>query len=267
LLDWRTTGLFRLGEEAQADERYADASHYYEAVLHTAPDHEPARFNLGVTELRRGHVREAADIFRSLLEPRDAGERLQSRDLPIAFNLALALTCANELVEGYQVTRRVVLDALDSGPPERPLSLLRARIEGPALALLAVVLIRSSGDDARPEGCTTDPSSFNELIDRLRGKQQPDPRTARLAAERARDASVDEPRTQYLLASYDAFRHEIELALDELEDALVRDPNSIEWARRDPLLEPLRAADRREFRALIRWARAGRAALPTTLDL
>lgn len=265
VLDWRAAGLFRLGEEAQAAERYLPASRYYEAALRIVEDHEPARFNLGVTELRRGHAKRAAELFSSLLGALPVPQRMPSHQLPTAFNLALAHACAGNGRDAYKVARAVVLAALAPSQAEGRPAPLRGRIEGPAVALFALVATPPPGERApsRP-GERVDAPSREELVKRVRHDAEPDARTAALAAEFARDASAHEPRTQYLLACYDALKDASELALDELEDALAGDPGSIEWARRDPLLEPLRAADRREFRSVIRWARAGRSARPAS---
>ena len=119
LLGWKAAALFRLGENAQADERYADASGYYEEVLRIASDHEPALFNRGVTELRRGHARVAAGVFSALLANRSPAPR----DLPIIFKLAVAHACAGNLRDAYAIARRLVLDIgqppADSGSPSR----------------------------------------------------------------------------------------------------------------------------------------------------
>jgi hypothetical protein len=257
-LDWRAAALFRLGEEAQAEERYADASRYYSEVLRRAEgDHEPSCFNRGVTELRLGHARDAAGIFWSLLGEK-LPERLETRQLPIAFNLALARASAGELEPAFDAARSVLRCALDRDA-SKDQSLLRRRIAGPALAMFAVVCVRVTTLRApsRPPDLAAVPRE--ELLDRLRQATVPDLFEAVLAAELARD-TAEEPRTQYLLACYDCLGESPELAFDELEEALTHDPGSIEWARRDPLLGPLRAADPREFRALIRWARLGRAA-------
>jgi tetratricopeptide (TPR) repeat protein len=276
-LDWNATALFRLGEDAQARERYGDASRYYDEVLEHVPDFEPACFNRGVTELRRGHARHAAGLFEVLLGDKVHDQRLESRELPIAFNLALARACAGELDPALKAARAVLRCVLQTHAPEdreSPLprriegapkdreSPLRRRIEGPALALFAVVAARRSGLRPFPAPPRETPSR-DELAELVRSEKVAEPYTAALAADLARE-QLEEPRTQYLLACYECLGESPEFALDDLEDALAHDPWSIEWARRDPLLEPLRNADPREFRSLIRWARLGRDARPPT---
>jgi tetratricopeptide (TPR) repeat protein len=257
LLDPTAAALFRLGEQAQYHERYADAARFYSKTLDLAPGYEPARFNLGVSELRRGAARKAASLFEGLLE--DRGETpWRPSDLPTAYNLALAHACAGRLAPALGLARDVVLAALDLDTDEDATSPLRAGIEGPASTLLAVIAIRR--EDRRSLRHVEDPAeppSRENLREHLRNGDSVVSSTAELAAAFARDLHGDEARTQYLLACYDAARHEWEVALDELEDALASDPTAIRWARRDPLLRPLRAAAPGEFRNVIRWARAG----------
>jgi hypothetical protein len=104
------------------------------------------------------------------------------------------------------------------------------------------------------------PPSRGQLVSRIREAPGPSDDTSTFAAALARELGGDEPRTQYLLACYEAKRGRPQQALDDLEAALRRDWSSIEWARRDPLLEPLRSAEPAAFRTVIRWARAGRTA-------
>jgi tetratricopeptide (TPR) repeat protein len=254
---------FRLGEQAQLDERYADASGHYEAVLRLAPDFEPARFNHGVSELRRGQAASAVEAFEALLEAYEEKPKASGARLPLQFNLAYARACDGDAAGAYEVARELVLAV--AGTPataHAATQALAARMEGPAMALLAAVSPAPAFEEASgaPPWRPPSPSSSRDaLVRRLETEQGATDGTVELAAAWARRPRVDEPRTTYLLACYDA-RFDPRYALGELEDALVRDPASIEWARRDALLDDLRARTRGDFHEVIRWARVGAAA-------
>jgi tetratricopeptide (TPR) repeat protein len=261
LIGEEAAALFRRGEQAQDEERYALASRHYRQALALVEgtDFEPARFNLGVVELRRGHAVRAAEIFSDLWaeqwdSPRDSGSRLLVR-----FNYALALVCAGEDKRAWEVAREVVLEVLDRWEiKDDGEAALRKRLEGPALALLATIGGRR-GIGARSLAGVRRSATTRRLNDRLRHEPKLDIATAVLAAQCAREHQDDEPRTLYLLACYDARAADPNRALDELEEALAEDPGSIEWARRDPLLQSLRNAEPEGFRMVIRWARVSRA--------
>lgn len=266
--------LLLLGEKAQRAEDYLTAKRCYESALALTPDNWAGHLNLAVTDIRLFDVDGALEhlrFLRSAAADHRGDPAWVSVDRSVAYNEALARWYEaahtappdrTQLGAARDVAHRLVLNMLEAWKVIKHQPLL-ARLEGPALTLLAALIAEGHALGHLEEDPSPEPDGRRgreHLLALLRATSWTDLATGEeltTFALRKHDDAI----THYNAAVYytrrlaiwlarnddDARRADLSAALQHLTQALELDDSHGHWAHIDPLLKPLHVLDPTAF--------------------
>lgn len=250
LMSWTGATYFRLGEQAQGEGDFDAAATWYERALGQDRGHEATTFNLAIVRIRRGEPGAALELLEPLIDA--LGERPEAAAMLHAahYNRALALFHADRPKEAHAAVNDLVLALLTLRPRGDDERAFYERLEGPAVSLLAVLIVRRPQEEPGVTGPSRTVSK-QEILDRISVKGSGTLDTAALLERFARKRHAGDPPTRYNLAGYASHTGARPAAFADLAVAS-RLPALRAWARTDPMLDRLRSEPEKFERALHR---------------